>query len=115
MQTPKQTTRHTREPWIVGDDGTSFRSETSTYVGFTALQKGTPDPLEAAKNNARHVVACVNALAGYNPTAVRELVEAAEGMLSDHQKLDPEPRTRIILNSHITRLRAALAAVKGEK
>ena len=64
--------KHTPEKWIA--QGFYVYIEDEVIAVFTSLTNS----IEENFANAARAVACVNALEGLNPKAVRELVEAVE-------------------------------------
>ena len=74
-------TRWTQEPWTLYVD-TILGADNSLIV--RADDDGKPYGMASPtlewenENDRRHIVACVNALAGINPDAVRGLLDAAE-------------------------------------
>lgn len=80
---------HTKGPWHIGNSGFShgtqfeiraMRGVDDLYItgivwGDDGDEEYLPSYTEAEANAAR-IVACVNALEGYNPDAVRDVVEA---------------------------------------
>ena len=72
-------TKHTPEPWRGG--GCCVYDANGRLVGDLSeacVYGHTPDQVEA---NTNHIVSCVNALAGLNPEAVRDAVEALKSLL----------------------------------
>lgn len=80
-------TAHTPEPWTVEDDGQMIVVETrdvedyQQYVIATTYEGGDPDghPHWSAERSAAdmgRIAACVNALAGLEPSGLGELYEA---------------------------------------
>ena len=79
--------KHTKGPWRVDPEirtndrgidyinGFDIRADGYEIVGCEGITGG---PVEAA--NAARIVACVNALEGYNPDAVRDAVEALRSL-----------------------------------
>jgi len=82
------------EPWTVERDQAGFdrifRPDTRRFIALMS-------------DESLRGMACVNALAGLDPAAVREVVEAAEQLLG--ATLTERPRDR---------LRSALRKLKGE-
>ena len=91
--------KHTKGPWRVYDGGNRYHgidggdegnSTTIVVFGYDhedeAGVRGTePEELDAHANAAR-IVACVNALEGYNPDAVRDVVEALDWAIAEIEK-----------------------------
>lgn len=89
---------HTKEPWHYGDedegfDGVehvqihagrycdpSFREIARVEAAFDG-DKHLP-LCEETRSNARRIVSCVNALAGMNPDALADVVEALEAVVN---------------------------------
>ena len=78
---------HTKEPWLLSDL-TVYTLRRVKWAGVETFENAwsatvQPDgqhktPVKELEANARRIVECVNALAGYNPAALAALVEAAE-------------------------------------
>jgi hypothetical protein len=76
-------TKHTPEPWHIG----GFRPELPMVYGSdgqvasdcSRILRRSP---EEQKANAERIVACVNALAGLNPEAIKDVVEALESLFA---------------------------------
>ena len=115
--------KHTKGPWRVYDGGHRYHgiyggdegnSTTIVVFGYDhedeAGVRGTePEELDAHANAAR-IVACVNALEGYNPDAVRDVVEAAKRALNFIQNTESELGEPLDSGDA---LRAALARLGG--
>ena len=106
-----ETQKHTAEPWDhmppIGEGlDAVLAKQVTTYGNFYVAQCNVSD-------DARRIVACVNALAGLNPEAIPALVAAAAAIVA---RADESSRLGIMPCCHAAGiLRAALAAVKGEK
>ena len=95
---------HTKEPWSY------TRDKDNDYVDLW----GGPDGRKSIgemfwENDAHRALVCVNALAGYNPEAVKEVVEAARKVVDSFDGLVfpvPEPE--------FSHLRDAFAKLDGE-
>lgn len=80
--------KHTVELWRVAQEDASFwKDEIPTYgiIGAETHRENTPGgwvDLTMSKNNLDRIVSCVNALAGLNPQALKELIEAAKGVVN---------------------------------
>ena len=132
--------KHTPEPWHVKHDTNvmTYRTINGTPIECSAFnQNDSRDPTCERQNqaNASRAVACVNALAGLNPEAVKDVVEACKTFLAwlDREDSSPEYPTGVDRSSPqgdaiwrewfdtnvaICRLaqeqaRAALARIKG--
>ena len=77
--------RHTKEPWAAGfyaayDVVTDGRKWIASFLGTHEDENGVPlldFPTDnEARANRERAIACVNALAGLNPEAVREAMES---------------------------------------
>lgn len=68
-------TTHTPEPWYEDDGGIYSACDLRVADTFNTED---PIPEEEAAANAARIVACVNACAGINPEAVRDLLAALE-------------------------------------
>ena len=96
--------KHSPEPWTVDDEHDALdivRSRGSLVGEFYWAADDRPRAVRTAEAeaNAARTVACVNACEGIaNPAALRELIEAA----------------RILPTNHDSRLRRALAALDEE-
>ena len=109
--------KHTKGPWRVDPEirtndrgidyinGFDIRADGYEIVGCEGITGG---PVEAA--NAARIVACVNALEGYNPDAVRDVVEAAKRALNFIQNTESELGEPLDSGDA---LRAALARLGG--
>lgn len=83
--------KHTKEPWILAaencgqgrniNSGKDYIAHSIGYQRRPGSNQRTLSETEA-EANAKRIVECVNALAGYNPAAVRECVEALRKMVS---------------------------------
>ena len=67
-------------------------------------------PTDEQEANAARIVACVNALEGYNPAAVRDVVEA---LRSIYDSLSADTFTGDVLDGFYEQSRKALAALEG--
>jgi hypothetical protein len=79
-------TKHTPEPWEIAD--------TSIIAGDICIaviedDGGYEAPYEERQANAARIVACVNALAGLNPEAIKDVVEALQCFTTGAEKLHP--------------------------
>lgn len=73
-----------------------------------------PHPVNEA--NAARIVSCVNALAGMNPEAVKDAVEALEDAIPQLERYpSTDPNGERCENRTLMNARAALAALKGPK
>ena len=112
--------KHTKGPWRVDPEirtndrgidyinGFDIRADGYEIVGCEGITGG---PVEAA--NAARIVACVNALEGYNPDAVRDVVEALRLLLpvnvANNSYIDDD--VMIPVDIPMSELRVALAAL----
>lgn len=103
--------RHTPEPWEVKQN-----DQQGVWIdsprGPVARMIGRDWDDLFALADAERIVACVNALAGYDPSAVGELVEAAKRAedqmtMTDVDRLDTVSQTT-------KRLRRALTKLEGK-
>lgn len=106
-QTKKPTSEHTPEPWpepsYQNDTGPNddYFDQWHEIAGIADFNK------EADAKRAR---ACVNALAGLNPDAVKDVVEALEILLLTQETCKPGASLLIAAE---TKARVALAKLKG--
>ena len=113
---------HTPGPWLTMTDGDIVsavpqrHSNLSPVVAFGCVGEMRDEKWTARwEANAAHIVACVNALEGHDPSKLGELVAAAEraaGSATEeaerNEGTEAEERLQAIANS----LRAALAAFR---
>jgi hypothetical protein len=114
-------TKHTPEPWHVGcQNDYPFiinqppRPSTDDIVDIPdviVIAKPAEIPGNAATvvANAERIVACVNALAGLNPEAIKDVVEALEAVNSSSRTY---PHGIAKLMSALDQVEAALAKLK---
>lgn len=100
-------TGHTKEPWhyVIG------QGVIAIFLGEALIAEINGDD-QAAEQDARRIVDCVNALEGMNPAALGALIEAAEEAVRQLKYMDersPSGTTPAVL----ARLTAALAALRG--
>ena len=99
--------KHTPGPWHShkSSTGDGLIYDRSPYDGGRVVG-------QASMANAARIVACVNACEGLEPSAVRELIEAASDCLADldHYAATHGPGPDRRRDS----LRSALAKIKGE-
>jgi hypothetical protein len=102
--------KHTPEPWKVqtlhSDGMIVTRDRLEIVTPEWDVVTGTPGaPPIRRSSDASRIVACVNALAGMNPEAVAELVEAARQIVEFGYQPGRDG----------SKLRAALAALEVER
>lgn len=114
--TPAPEQAHTQEPWDWSYSGhrmaTTYSQPVGIHSGGTQLVGGLFGDVKGgkdqAKANAERIVACVNACAGLNPSALPDAVKALEEI--------NKTTTSSMSLMHIQRVaRAALASLKGAK
>lgn len=111
--------KHTKEPWEYG--------KANNYDGFYIAPRGTLPTMVSVErcggnvkvecfnfpgeteDVARRIVSCVNALAGYNPEKVEELVKAAEEL-----KYAMEGKSQVFKYDAAEKVVQALAHLRGE-
>ncbi len=76
--------KHTEEPWYYHPAQKELLAFGDISLGYCSNPADPP-----------RIVACVNALAGYNPAAIKGLVDAAEKINQQADKVERcEPRSR---------------------
>lgn len=105
--------RHTPEPWKLDNrDDKATVSASGLWLATVHVDGNTTcqihPTMSEGEANAARIVACVNALAGTNPEAVKGVVETLEVYLNKPHSATREASLRM-------ELRAALAALKEGK
>lgn len=118
--------KHTPEPWTTeGSNGIYLKLPNGDTHSFPIIwsEKAGMDvayivPMDDTKRaDADRIVACVNALAGLNPEAVQDVVEALRGILREIEYcVDDGSFERGIVDANvgIIAARAALAKLEGK-
>jgi len=105
---------HTKEPWVATNIPMSGRivcvvpHEDSQANDWFIL---VPGKRGSTEDDARRIVACVNALAGMNPGAVGDVVEAFQELYS-YADEEMFPRTAAVVNV-LDKAKAALAKLEA--
>lgn len=99
------------EPWEVGKDGGTIVSQDPVLRAAMLASPlsdygGAPIAESMDRPNRDRAMACVNALAGLNPEAARELLEAAMGLHA--YSMDSTD----VVNRNVRRFNTALAALE---
>lgn len=102
---------HTKEPWRVSEEGTVEAGPHSMPIrlasGYIEGAWYGDDATDESRANARRIVACVNALEGYNPDAIADVVaalEACEALL--YEDGYSRGRTHTLAKNALARLRS---------
>lgn len=111
-------TEHTQEPWAV----VSGAIVTETGVPIASMDRETGNGTQPVErdDNAKHIVACVNACAGIDPEAIPKLIAALEVATQDadlfYATAVAENKNNLAreLALRIRIYRAAIAAAKGK-
>lgn len=116
-------TKHTPEPWAVAGDGRELVDVNGSGIAHFYAFRDNADDIREAEGSASRAVACVNALAGYDPDAARAVLEACveqatlQRQLSTKAPLNPADwlSIKIVADSKLDNALARLfAAMKQE-
>lgn len=104
--------KHTKEPWKVSDFDltTIYPAKEGSSLLFQANRTR-----RTSHANATRAVACVNALAGYEPDAVREVLEAAKRVVLRREETKDGVDSWVKLGQAIVELGEALARLEEQE